>query len=181
MGLFFVIKWWKKEMQEEIFEDYEGQESSVSFFQKQRGRWTKTQRRIIDILADPTNNILTNIQIAKICKISERYLYKLMRDEKFMEAVEKKRKSDTVVRKMVNRLWRALFEDIGKYPQKIKLGLEILGEYVPKHAFSNVVNIYEKMAPEEVDERLEKIFEDRRRMVESGTGNYRNDGDMGIG
>lgn len=162
-------------MQSDIFESFEGQNSSVSapFFKKQRGRWTRKQARIIDIMADPLNSLLTNREIAQEVGIAERYIYKLQKDSYFLAEVEKRRKSDDTIIKLRARVWKALFHQLEKSPAKIRTALEVLGD-LKSMAISNVLQVYEKMDSREVDERLMSVLKDRQRANEfSGAENRR--------
>lgn len=155
-------------MQGEIFTDFEGYESERrdSFFSKQRGRWTRNQRRVIDILADPLNDIMTNTQIAEACGLAKSYITKLQSDDVFMQEVDKRRKSDKTIMRLRARVWKALFHNLEKSPSKIRTALEALGDLKPM-AVQNVLQVYERLEADEVDNRLEKIYQARQREYEN--------------
>lgn len=151
-------------MQREIFTDFEGEKSRVSLFRKQRGRWTRTQKRIIEILADPLCSIMTNRQIAKVCDIAESYIYKLMKDEDFLAEVDRQRKSDVTTIKLKAKLWKALFYQIHLYPEKIRTAAQMLKELNQGPLVQQTyIQKYENMEPQEVDSRLERVLAMRKR------------------
>jgi len=151
-------------MQEVLFEGVESQKKS-GYFQKQRGRWTRNQIRVIEILADPLNALLTNQAIAEAVGLSERHIYRLQSDSNFLAEVEKRRKSDETIIRLRARVWKALFHQIEKSPAKIRTALEALGDLKPI-AVQNLLQVYEKLDDKEVDERLEKVMQDRKRVYE---------------
>lgn len=155
-------------MQGEIFDIKEVQESSEDgwVFKKQRGKWTRKQMRVIEILADPLNSIMTNAQIADVCNLSERYIYKLQNDSYFLNEVEKRRKSDKTIIRLRARVWKALLYNIEKSPSKIRTALEALGDLKPMQ-IQNVLQVYERLEANEVDSRLEKIYQARQREYET--------------
>lgn len=155
-------------MQSEIFTDFESSESErrESFFSKQRGRWTRNQRRVIDILADPLNDIMTNTQIAEACGLAKSYITKLQSDDLFMQEVDKRRKSDRTIMRLRARVWKALFHNMEKSPAKIRTALEALGDLKPMQ-IQNVLQVYERLEADEVDSRLEKIYQARQREYET--------------
>ncbi len=159
-------------MQSEIFTDLESfaSERRESFFSKQRGRWTRNQRRVIDILADPLNDIMTNTQIAEACGLAKSYITKLQSDDLFMQEVDKRRKSDITIMRLRARVWKALFHNLEKSPSKIRTALEALGDLKPLQ-IQNVLQFYENMEAKEVDSRLEQIYQLRQRDYEHAIDN----------
>lgn len=148
--------------QKEIFQEFEGQDSSHSFFNKQRNRWSRNQMRVIEIMSDPLSAFLTNRQIAQHCHLSERYIYKLLKDERFIDEVDKRRKEDKTVKLLIAKVWKALFHNIEDSPQKISIAMKALGELREGPLVS--INQYRDMPPEEVDRRLQLAYNDRKRL-----------------
>jgi hypothetical protein len=163
-------------VQGEIFIDFEGDKSlhDSPFFKKQRGRWTKKQARMIEILADPLNSILTDQQVAEACNLTRQYVNKLQRDERFMQEVDRRRKSDRTIMRLRARVWKALFHNLEKSPSKIRTALEALGDLKPM-AVQNVLQVYENFSDQEVDRRLEAVLRDRQRACISVDENDRRD------
>ena len=155
-------------MQTEIFEEIKNDNSlQKSFFGKQRGRWTRKQMRVIEIMADPLNSILSDEQIGVATNLTRQYINRLQKDEHFLSEIEKRRKSDETIIRLRARVWKALFHQIEKSPAKIRTALEALGDLKPIIAGQNIFQFYEKMEPEEVDSRLERIWKMRQRENES--------------
>lgn len=152
-------------MQEALFENLSGAKSRDELYKKQPRKWSRRQGRILDILADPLNSLLTNRDIAAACDIAESYIYKLQKNPLFLAEVEKRRKSDETIIRLRARVWKALFHQIEKSPAKIRTALEALGDLKPV-AISNILQVYEKLDDKEVDERLEKVMQDRKRAYE---------------
>ena len=121
--------------------------------------------RIIEIMADPLSALLTNKQIAEHCNLSERYIYKLLKNKYFVDEIDKRRKSDKSVKKLIARVWKALFYKIEESPAKIRTAMEALGE-IKTGPLVSFVNKYENMKPGEVDERLEECLENRKKAKE---------------
>jgi len=152
-------------VQSEIFTCFESAKSEKSYYNKQRGRWTRNQRRVIDILADPLNDIMTNTQIAEACGLANSYITKLQSDDLFMQEVDKRRKSDKTIMRLRARVWKALFHNLERSPSKIRTALEALGDLKPM-AVQNILQVYERLEADEVDSRLEKIYQARQRGYE---------------
>lgn len=152
-------------MQSVLFENISGENSRDGVYKKQFRKWSRRQVRILDILADPLNSLLTNRDIAAACDIAESYIYKLLKNPMFLAEVEKRRKSDETIILLRARVWKALFYQIEKSPAKIRTALEALGDLKPI-AVQNLLQIYEKLDDKEVDERLEKVMQDRKRVYE---------------
>ena len=140
-------------MQEKLFDDIETVISSKAHFRKIRGKWSLNQRLIIEILADPMNNVLTVKEISRKTKLSDSYIYRLKRNEEFMNEVQKRMKSSDILVDMRARAWKQLLRDAAKRPDiNLKL-LEILGEYIPKNELEENL----KMGSREVVEKLQKL------------------------
>jgi len=83
-----------------------------------------------------------------------------------MQEVDKRRKSDKTIMRLRARVWKALFHNLEKSPSKIRTALEALGDLKPM-AVQNVLQVYERLEADEVDNRLEKIYQARQREYEN--------------